>query len=419
MKVAFISQPWNHCPPIKTGSMSVWTYEVARRLAKTCDVIVYANSNRFQKRKEYYEGVFYRRVSASLDNFLIRHLKRLPIPASIFHNPRRPFFSSGLYYLGYIVKIANDLKKQRCDIIHIQNLSQFIPVLKIFNPDVKIVLHMHCNWLAQLDRRIIEHRLNQTDLAIGCSNYITEKIRRHFPHFAHSCRTVYNGVDIKRFIPEYESDKSEKNRAKKLLFVGRITPEKGLHVLLEAFHTVIKYYPQTQVEIVGPYDRTPQEFIVDLDDDTKVTGLRLFYKKDYLTRLKAMLYPDLSGHVTFSGHIQQEHLNSNYRSADILVNPSLSESFGMSLIEAMAAGIPVIATRAGGMAEIVEDNKTGILVEPGDVPALAQAILHLLANDEKRVSMGNAGRRRVIDLFSWDQIAKSVLDQYKYINESN
>lgn len=415
MKIAFISQPWNHCPPIKTGSISVWIHEVARRLAKTCNVIVYANSSRYQKKEDYEEGVYYRRLSVSFDNLLIRYLKRFPI----FYNSTRPLFASQSYYLKYIVKIANDLRKQKCDIVHVHNFSQFIPILRAFNPEVKIVLHMHCDWLVQLDRRMIERRLSQTDLVISCSEYVTKKIRECFPHFASHCQTVYNGVDVNRFIPGYESGKARTNGTKRLLFVGRISPEKGLHVLLEAFHTIVKYYPQTQVEIVGPYDKAPREFIIDLHDDNKITDLKLFYKENYLSQLKAMLHPDLASHVTFTGHIQQEQLNGNYCRADVLVNPSLSESFGMSLIEAMATGVPVVATRVGGMSEIVEEDKTGMLVEPGNAHALGEAVLHLLSDEEKRKAMGDAGRKRVIELFSWDLISEKLLYQYKNLHGNN
>ncbi|MCF6157341.1 MAG: glycosyltransferase family 1 protein [wastewater metagenome] len=412
MKIAFISQPWNNCPPVKTGSVSVWIYEVARRVAKAHEVVVYACNNKVQKKEEYdeHERIHYRRVSISPDKLFLKYLKRFPM---LNKNHTKPLFASQLYYLGFIAKIANDLRKQKCDIVHIQNFSQFVPIIKALNPGIKIVLHMHCDWLVQLDRFMIENRLRQVDLIMGCSEYVTRKIRTCFPQFAGRCQTIYNGVDIDHFIPGDESALKEKNGTKRLLFVGRITPEKGIHVLLEAFQIIVKHYPQTSIEIIGPDDKTPREFIVDLHDNTSVTNLKLFYTENYLSQLRTMLPPKLTDHVTFSGHIQQEYLQSKYSSASILVNPSLSESFGMSLIEAMATKIPVVATRVGGMTEVVEEDKTGILVEPGNVSALAEAILRLLSDEDERRSMGDAGRKRAVDMFSWDRISEKLLYYYE------
>ncbi|UJS17828.1 MAG: glycosyltransferase family 4 protein [Candidatus Jettenia sp.] len=412
MKIAFVSQPWNQCPPVKGGSISIWINEVARRLSKACDVVVYANSSKLQKKKELDGGVYYRRISTSFENRFLRYLKRF----SQFYTVKRPLFASRTYYLGYVIKVARDIRKQKCDIVHVHNFSQFIPVIRAYNPGVKIILHMHCDWLVELDRSMIKQRLDRTDLIVGCSEYITEKIRRHFPEYAHRCQTIYNGVDIEHFAPEEDSGKKN-NDAKHLLFVGRITPEKGLHTLLEAFQILVKQCPQVRMEIVGPHDQTPRSFIVDLHNNNKVANLKWFYDKNYLSQLKAMLCPDIASKVTFSGHIQQAYLHNNYRNADVLVNPSFSESFGMSLVEAMATEVPVVATRVGGMTEVIEEDKTGILVEPGDAPALAAAILRLLANEEMRKSMGSAARKRAVELFSWDRISEKLLCQYKNIDE--
>ena len=106
---------------------------------------------------------------------------------------------------------------------------------------------------------------------------------------------------------------------------------------------------------------------------------------------------------------------NHYREVDILINPSLREAFGRSLIEAMACQMPVVATRVGGMVEIVEDAKTGLWVNPGDATALAEAIIGLLSDENLRKSMAKAGRQRVLELFSWDQIVENLLRQYKSI----
>jgi len=79
----------------------------------------------------------------------------------------------------------------------------------------------------------------------------------------------------------------------------------------------------------------------------------------------------------------------------------------------MATGVPVVATRVGGLVESIEDDKTGLVVEPGDAPALAKAILRLLTDETLRIAMGKAARKRAMKLFSWERISESLLCCYK------
>jgi len=416
MKIAFVNQP-GACvvPPVQDGSIEIWTYEVARRLARSCDITFYARRGHLQKKAERYEGVQYRRVSVALDHRLDGILKRL----SGLSNVKRPRFASSWYYLGYALQVAHDLRRQQCDIVHLQNYAQFAPVIRAFNPKIKIVLHMSCEWLTQLDRETIERRLSKADLVIGCSEYITEKIRRRFPQFAARSQTVYNGVDVDHFVSKSDRSTTKQSSAKRLLFVGRVSPEKGLHVLLDAFQKVVERYPRTRLEIVGPKRQLHLEDLIALSDDDKVSDLSSFYdgssRGSYFSHLQKRLSPDLTSHVTFTGPVPYAHVINHYREADILINPSLSEAFGRSLIEAMACQMPVVATRVGGMVEIVEDAKTGLLVNPGDATALAEAIIDLLSDENLRKSMAKAGRQRVLELFSWDQIVENLLRQYKSI----
>jgi len=333
-----------------------------------------------------------------------------------FRNVKRPLFASSLFYFTYILQVAKDLRKEKCDIVHLHNFSQFVPIIRAFNPKIKIVLHMHCEWLTQLDRKMIENRLKEVDLIIGCSEYITEKIRLIFPQFSERCQTIYNGVDVNYFVSRNRYVLANKNSVKRLLFVGRVSPEKGLHVLLEAFQEVVKRYPQVQLEIVGSKSIPPIEFIVALSDDPKVSDLASFYSGNYISHLQDKLSSGVASHVSFTGFVSRRQLINCYQHADVFVFPSVwNEPFGMPLIEAMATEVPVVATRSGGIPEIVEDGKTGILVEPGDASALAEAILYLFSDEDLRKSMGEAARLRVIELFSWKKIVENLLCQYKNI----
>jgi len=430
MKVAFLSQPFNIISPHdQRGSIEIWTHEVTRRLARHCDVIVYSKKADTQKAFERYQGVQYRRISATTDEKFVYMLSAVDRRLLRFCNFKHPFFASSLYYLMYALKVAKDLESQKCDIVHIQNFSQFVPIIRTFNPKIKIVLHMRCEWLTQLDRAMIQSRLREVDLVIGCSHYITEKIRRRFPQFAKRCQTVLNGVDVNHFASANDQNVAKKKGVKQLLFVGRVSPEKGVHVLLEAFQKVVERYPLVHLEIVGSKGQLPREWLIALSNDDKVSNLSSFYHGfsktasrglSYFTHLQRQLFSfNISNHVTFTGQVPYAQVINYYHEANILVNPSFSESFGRSLIEAMACQVPVVATRVGGMTEIVEEGKTGILVEPGDAPALAEAIIRLLSDEGLRKSMGEAARKRAIDLYSWEKTVEDLLCHYKNICDSN
>jgi glycosyltransferase involved in cell wall biosynthesis len=97
------------------------------------------------------------------------------------------------------------------------------------------------------------------------------------------------------------------------------------------------------------------------------------------------------------------------------VNPSYSESFGITPVEAMACGVPVIATNVGGMKETVVNGITGYLVDRGRPDQIAARIAELTSDAKRRTEMGNAGRQRVSDMFSWDSVADHVLIEYELL----
>jgi glycosyltransferase involved in cell wall biosynthesis len=408
MKVAFVPQPLDMIFPPMQSSIGIWTFEVARRLAPSCEVTVY--SGRLRRKAKFDQGVLYRHLSVNRDQWL----KKLLVRFSGIYSVKRPLFASGLYYFGYARRVASDLRKRRCDIVHLHNLSQFIPVIRALNPRIKIVLHMHCEWLTQLDPAMIQRRLRAVDLIIGCSEYITKKIRTAFPQIADRCHVVHNGVDINHFCGHNGRATPKAAGTERLLFVGRVSPEKGVHVLIDAFCEVVHRHPKLQLEIVGPEAQPPVEFIIALSDDSKVSALAPFYERRYLAQLRARLPVSLSNYVSFTGPVPYAQLIDHYRAAGMFVFPSVChEAFGMPILEAMACQVPVVATRSGGIPEIVEDGKTGLLVERGDAAALAVAILHLLANEDLRQTMGKAARQRVLERFGWERVAGELFCRYE------
>jgi len=411
MKIAFVPQPLDRVLPPRQSSIGIVTHQLARRLAKSCSVLVYLQGSRQGKREEKADGLHYRYILMGPDRRLLRLLHK--IPNSLNH--KRPMFASRSYYLGYILQVALDLRTRQCDIVHLHNFSQFVPIIRALNPKIKIVVHMHCEWLVQLDRKMIERRLRTADLIISVSEHITQKTRLSFPQFADRCHTVYNGVDINQFHPNNDrQNKSEKSSHKRILFVGRISPEKGVHILLDAFSKILKRHPSVDLQAIGSQTSVPIEYIVGLSDDRKVKELASFYTNGYFSHLKRKISSDLADRVIFTKPLPHSHLVEYYSDGNIFVFPSVGhEAFGMPIIEAMACCLPVVATRAGGIPEIVEDGKTGFLVERSNSYELADAVLRLLEDDNLRQSMGVAGRRRVVERFTWSRAAENVLNLYE------
>ncbi len=123
----------------------------------------------------------------------------------------------------------------------------------------------------------------------------------------------------------------------------------------------------------------------------------------------------LDGRVTYTGRVSREELVRLYGRSQVLVSPSLYEGFGLPAAEAMSCGLPVVATSAGAFPEVIEDGVTGILVAPGDPRALAGAIRRLLADPELRRRMGEAGRRRVEERFTWRETARRTVQLYEEV----
>ncbi|UBF27320.1 glycosyltransferase family 4 protein [Kovacikia minuta CCNUW1] len=435
MKIAFVNQPWTDAVPSPTGdSVGIWTYNTARQLAISHEIVTYGEKRSvFNKTNQMHEGICYRGSLTKIDRWVLNKIvskfnqisQRLDLA-----NADCPFIISKHFYLTYILQIARDLAQQNCDLVHIHNFSQFIPIIRAFNPKIKIVLHMHCEWLSQFNYLLLERRLKQADLIIGCSEYITEKIQSRFPFFKDRCKTIYNGVDIGNFSQESKIDLlvrqtnpvrdnpsqlSQETHFREILFVGRISPEKGIHVLLDAFHQVIQSWPHTRLRIIGSEVVAAKEWVFGASNEPESLGLSEFYLGSYLEKLKHRMSADINNRVVFTGYVSHEELPIYYKNATIVVNPSLSEAFGMSLVESMACGIPVIAARVGGMTSIIQQGETGVLVEPNNPSVLAHAICELLSNEDLRKSMGQAGRQRALALFSWSKVAESLEAEYKNI----
>lgn len=400
MKIAFVAQPFDGVLPPHQNSIGLIIYHTARQLAREAQVTVYL-AQREGIGVQQLGNVTYRPVPTRGDHRLMSLARRIPGLTD-----RTKLLSSSFYSLFYAVRVALDARIRSFDIIHILNFSQFAPLIKRFNRCSKVALEMQCEWLEQIDRTIIERRLRSVDLITGDSDHIVDGIRSALPKITIPVVTTYNGFDAERFTPLQEPDFGVGRRTQTALFVGRVSPEKGVHLLLEAFAKVLERLPTVRLVVAGPRTHLPLEYISGLSNDRNITQLTAFYDgtistnyNDYIDKRAIEL--GIMDKIEFTGSLPQEQLPAVYRGASVLVNPSFSESFGMSLVEAMAVGRPVVGTRVGGMKEIVEHGVTGFLVESGDTKGLTEALVRLLTEPELAADMGRRGRERALERFSW------------------
>lgn len=181
-----------------------------------------------------------------------------------------------------------------------------------------------------------------------------------------------------------------------VLYAGRLEYCKGIIPLLQSVRSVADAVPTVQYMIAGGQH-----------DSVGAGRLRQLIDRECI-----------GGHVALLGHVPWPQLIDIYRRAAIFVMPSFYESFGISILEAMAFGLPVIATRAGGIPEVVEDGRTGFLVSPGDPQALAEATIELLRSPDLRRQMGRAGRERVLAKFTVGHVASQMLAVYQQTLEA-
>ncbi len=197
-----------------------------------------------------------------------------------------------------------------------------------------------------------------------------------------------NGIDLEDFstIPE------RRDTAPTILFVGGLEPRKGLEYLILALPETLASVPDTRLRVVAK------------------TGFRGVDKFEWFESLTERA--GVKDNVEFHESVDQEKLMQLYADSDIVVLPSRNEGWGLSLMEAMALQKPVVATRVGGIPELVRDGTDGILVDPGDIRGMASAMSRLLADPDLRNLMGAAGRQHAAR-YSWAKTAKLTLREYE------
>jgi glycosyltransferase involved in cell wall biosynthesis len=245
-----------------------------------------------------------------------------------------------------------------------------------YDADFKLVGLLH-RLLAPLTRRI----LKEADHVVANSQSLRLLALATYPDVEIAVAT--NGVCENAFHPAIAATERESERF--ALCVARLVKRKGIDQLLNA----LKHCGDKHLTL-------------------KIAGTGA--EEAAIKKLARSL--DIEDRVQFLGNQTPEALARLYQQAAFLVHPALAESFSMTLLEAMASGLPIVSTEAGGIPELVRHEENGLLCPPGDVEALARAMGIMAADPALRARFASANRRKILEQFTWDRIAQQYLAEF-------
>lgn len=231
--------------------------------------------------------------------------------------------------------------------------------------------------LKGLRRRLWTWTLNGADAMVAVSQQLANSIIEQFPCFKSKLSVVYNGVELKKFVGVREKAALSGEEVV-LVSVASYDLIKGVDILLRAFSKIKPIYPNIRLSIIGESG----------NDD------------EFLQKLSREL--GLASSVEWHTDVDHKDIPALLAVADIFVLASRSEAFGIVLLEAGASGLPVIATRVGGVPELIRDGYNGLLVDPVDPDALANAIIWAVNNRDLALDMSRKLSQLVTNSFTWE-----------------
>jgi glycosyltransferase involved in cell wall biosynthesis len=290
-------------------------------------------------------------------------------------------------YPGALRQVAQTVRQLKPDLLYTSNHGQDMRIADMMSRRFGVPHLVHINYPVFTFSRSALALLLKADHLIGCSDFITAgALAAGVP--AHRIITLFNPAELGRYgVPAERSwlraEFGFPADATVIVMAGRLDPGKGHLPAIDAFARLHQQAPHCRLLVCGinttgtAYDQTIKQRAREL-------------KVDHL--------------IHFAGY--REDLPRIFAGSDIFCLPTLHEAFGLVFTEAMAAGLPVVACRSGGVPEIVVDNETGLLSEPDDVEGLARSLLRLVLNPDQAKQMGTAGRARALTTFEPATIAR-------------
>jgi spore coat protein SA len=391
--VALIGPELYPIPPIRGGAAELFIEKVADRLTTWRPVVIGVSDPELPRRETRGQAEYFRVPLGGWRKWLYcRYREYVPL---------------------YDRQVASIIRATQPDLIHVHNR----PLLALYlqrrvGGHRPIILHMH-NLYESLGKR--ERPQPGTPIPVAgfaaCSRFVLDRERARLGLGAGLLRVIYNGVEATAFAGRRDDEAAVRAVRRgyglgdepTVLFAGKLREAKGVHLLLAAMERVWQAVPQAALVLVG---------------GTEYGRSRTMRETPFLHQLRRDL-ARARGKVLLTGFIPPEAMPQAYLLGDVFVGPSqIEEGLGLVFLEAAAAGLPIIATRQGGIPEVVQDGANGLLLtHKDDVAELAEKILLLLGDQPLRVTLGTAGRDRMIADFSWERIAATLEAFYDEVLE--
>jgi len=306
----------------------------------------------------------------------------------------RTIYSAGSFArittgLGLRRQLRDQFRRERIDLVHVH--GGLTPTLGLVAPeaawdlDLPVVATFH-SWfsrsaLCRVFRRPLQQRLDRHAAAIAVSQPVVEA---HARYLDADWEIIPNGVDTEFFHPDTAQLPS--TGEPELLFLGRLDPRNGLDTILAAMPRILQRYPTTRLTIAGD------------------GPLRPVYER---------LARPLGERVEFLGRVNGNR-PAHYARAAMYLCPTTKASFGITLLEAMACGTPILASDITGFRELVDHGREAVLVPKNRADLWARAALELLEDRPRLRAMGEAGRLKA-ERFAWPRIAERVMQLYRRV----
>ena len=306
---------------------------------------------------------------------------------------RPPGIRAALWRLFYFAEagvLAAELRRQgiRHAHAHFANVAASVTMLAARMNGIRwsLTLHGPTDFVDPTLLRLTE-QIREADFVVCISDFGCSQAMLHSePECWRKIHRVHCAVDTERFTPPSEPRRNDSGRAR-LLNVGRMAPAKGHGILLRALERVMARGFAVTCTLIG-----------DGPDRSRLENLACEL--------------GIADHVTFAGAIGQEEIHAYYHQADLFVLSSFAEGLPVVLMEAMATGLPVITTHIMGIPELVEHDVNGLLVPASRVEPLADAIVALVADPDRRRRLGEKGREKVRQEFELAESAKQLAELF-------
>ena len=300
---------------------------------------------------------------------------------------------------GLSLRTLDGQHEWRPDVVHAHDWLVAHPAIALAEfADVPLVCTMHATeagrhsgWVSgRLSRQVhaVESWLaHESDSLITCSASMRDEITELFGPGLSEITVIRNGIDADRWPFAAHRPHRSDDEPPRLVFVGRLEYEKGVHDAIAALPRIRQAYPGTTLTIAG--DGTQQDWLVERARKHRVVRA-----------------------TRFAGRLDHAELLTLLHSADVAVLPSHYEPFGLAALEAAAAGTPLVTSNVGGLGEAVIDGETGMSCPPRDVAALTAAVCAVLDDPAAARRRARAARERLTADFDWDMVAEETTQVY-------